>query len=212
MSVWLSVFLYSLHLSRHVCVMSKRVNILRWFGIASRWSALHVDNRPAMSGTRGLCIHLQHTEHSITTTIAATIQHGSAGVFGTLSAQREQKENCQKCQDCWIHVYMFSVNGAITAGGKMRMCASADVRTCKMQMLMQEKIRILPTQAPYFRAATYAMHFFQFIRSANRKIWSSLTFIIVMTYMLVKIVTIVVTTPVLILQWLVIGQALGNKV
>jgi len=41
------------------------------------------------------------------------------------------------------------------------------------------------------------LHFFQFIQSANRKIWSSVTsFIIMMIYTLVKTVTIVVTTTV----------------
>ena len=51
-------------------------------------------------------------------------------------------------------LYMFSVNASITAGGKMRTCGSADVRTCKMWMLMRVNISILPTQVPCFTAAT----------------------------------------------------------
>jgi len=38
--------------------------------------------------------------------------------------------------------------------GKMQMCGSADIRTCKMWILMRVKIHILPTQEPRFTAAT----------------------------------------------------------
>ena len=81
---------------------------------------------------------------------------------------------------------------------------------CKGHLHLSDNLLLAPHKLIAFAsqkewADILNLHSFQFIRSASRNIWSSLTFIIVTTYILVKIVTIVVTTPVLILQCLHFG-------